>query len=135
MSIHKYISSFIRLILLLVFMTVHVCTAVCSVGMLGSCTEMNGKELCHKSCCQSKTHNDSNSDCQQGHMAFFSTIGQSQLQKTEFLKKAFQSFESPVHPLLILFLHSERTTVIAFNGFHPPPIKPDIRISIQSFQI
>ena len=115
----------------------HLCSAVCVIGSSGCCgKEDNNDDHCKKSCCESTKDQDGKKhDCQNMHLSFFNSTGQFPSEKTVELTKVFDTFVAVVTPLYNVLPVSQNKDAIAYNNFHPPPPKADIRVFIQSFQI
>lgn len=115
----------------------HLCSALCAAGSGDCCgKEDNDNDHCEKACCNDEKGKDEKKpDCQDLHFSFFKTTGQFQSDKTVEAIKLFPSFIALIPPVLIFQLVSQNKDVFAYNGFHPPPPKADIRIFIQSFLI
>jgi hypothetical protein len=113
----------------------HLCSAICAVGIGGCC----GKEdvgSCHKSCCSHKEKSPAKDHhCQDLHFAFFNATGQFSQAKADISFNGFQNLAAVITPLFFVQPIPETKILFAFNGFHPPPPKDDIRIFILSFQI
>lgn len=122
--------------LLLVVMTYNFfCSAFCAVSTDGCCGKEE-KEHHDKSCCSNENDSDEKkNDCQDKHLAFFKTLGQFVSEKSIDATKVLHTIVAMVISVFNLPPVSENKSPLAFNGFHPPPPKGDIRIFIQSFQI
>ncbi|MEO5675718.1 MAG: hypothetical protein ABIQ74_13830 [Chitinophagales bacterium] len=130
------ISKYIACSLLAVIVYAHVCTMWCA-GMSG-CIKMDisENEDCGKSCCKNTQNPESRTaDCQKDHIAFFNATGKFFTGVNNALAKPFQALAAIVTPQLFISTSDSDQTIVAYNGFHPPPPKADIRISISSFQI
>ena len=127
----------ISYLILVVMFHMHVCSALCAAGGYGCCDkEEKDEQHSKKECCEHEKKSDSNDhDCQDMHLAFFSTTGQFSQVIADILLKAFQPLVAAVTPLLIIQPISESKVLFTYNGFHPPPFDSDTRIFIQSFQI
>lgn len=115
----------------------HLCSALCATGSGGCCDkEDDGNCPEDKSyCSHEEKSNDNDHDCQALHFSFFGTTGQFPSEKSVDVIKVFPSVVAVITPLLNLLPVSQNKIAVAYNGFHPPPPKADIRIFIQSFQI
>ncbi len=111
------------------------CSALCAVSADGCCGKEEKEH--HDKCCNSheKDSDEKKGDCQDMHLAFFKTLGQFGSGQTVDATKVFHTFIALVTPLYYVLPVSQNKNVLAYNGFHPPPPKADIRIFIQSFQI
>ena len=113
----------------------HLCSALCATGV-GGCCGKEDNDNCKKSCCSDEKKSDEKDhDCQALHLSFFNTTGQFQSEKSVDGVKVFPSLVAVFNPLLNILPVSQNKYAFAYNGFHPPPPKADIRIFIQSFQI
>lgn len=89
-----------------------------------------------QSCCHhEKKQSKGTDDCQASHIAFFSTTGKYFTNlNIEITKPFFNLVEFQFSPVLLPPPDTDYT-VLAHNGFHPPPPNEEIRILIQSFLI
>ena len=120
-------------LLMVVMLYMHVCSALCATGVKGCCDKGDSD---NDNCCEHEKGSDSRDhDCQDIHFAFFNTTGQFSQVKTDILFNTIQPLFSVDFPSFTRIAFSESKSILPYNGFHPPPPKPDIRISMQSFQI
>ncbi len=107
------------------------------MGSDGCCgKEDNDNDHCKKTCCTDEKDQDGRKhDCQDMHLSFFTTTGQFPNEKTVDEIKVWSTFIALVTPLYNVLPVSQNKTDLAYNSFHPPPPKADIRVFIQSFQI
>ncbi|MCY7409380.1 MAG: hypothetical protein LH473_03845 [Chitinophagales bacterium] len=131
-----YISKLIACSMLAVILYVHVCSVWCTLSM-GSCAGMSAwqKEDYTKSCCKENHESNKGNDCQAGHVAFFSTTGKFFTVVNKDLAKPFSTLAPIVTNQLFFSPFENYLSIVAYNGFHPPPPKAGIRILIASFQI
>jgi hypothetical protein len=111
----------------------HFCSVMCALSV---CSGKDNRmtENCGKSCCREKK-SKSAEGCQSLHLSFFSTTGKTFVDGGNLLSKvqeytviSLAIFSAPLQTL-------PDGHCISYNIFHPPRKVPDIRISIQSFQI
>lgn len=133
MNRNSIISKSVSHLLLAVMFYMHACSTLCATTSHGCC----GKEVeDDDKCCQNEKNSDNKDNgCQNMHFAFFNTTGQFAQAKADISFKPTQSLVAVVIPLFIIEPTVISKTNCAYNGFHPPPPKADIRIFIQSFQI
>ena len=122
-------------LLLVVILYMHVCSALCATTS-HSCCRKEGNDNCKNESCEDDNDADhKDSGCQNRHFAFFNTTGQFVQAKADISFKLTQSLVVIVAPLFIFEPTATSKIKFAYNGFHPPPPKADIRIFISSFQI
>ena len=135
MKTKSHISTSIVYLLLTVMLYMHLCSALCATGAGGCCDKADNDNF-KKSCCSDDNKSDEKDhDCQALHLSFFNTTGQFQSEKSDSAVKVFPNLIAVFTPLLNILLVSQNEDVFAYNGFHPPPPKANIRIFIQCFQI
>ncbi|MEP6795715.1 MAG: hypothetical protein ABJB16_15405 [Saprospiraceae bacterium] len=128
------ISKSISVLLLVVMLYMHVCSAWCAAGC-NSC-EAAGDNHCKKACCTNGKNSESKDhDCQSLHFSFFKAAGQFSSEKIAEAQIAFTVFTGSIAPFFLINPIESSRSNFAYNGFHPPPPGSDIRIFIQSFQI
>ena len=122
---------------IVVMLYMHVCSALCATSSHGCCgKEENENDLDKKECCsREKKTTGETSDCQDMHLSFFNTTGQYSQIKADISIKSFQSLVGVIIPVINIAPVSVNKNIFAYNGFHSPPPKADIRIFISSFQI
>ncbi len=114
----------------------HICSAFCATGVDFCCSEGDEGNNCEKSCsAQEEKSANPKPDCQDLHFSFFNATGQYAFAKSIDTVKVFFTIVQIVTPILNILPVSHREDIFAFNGFHPPPPKSDIRIFINSFLI
>lgn len=135
MKTSGFISKSMACLLLTVMLYMHLCSALCAIGSVGSSVKEDDENY-KKSCCtEEKDADGKKHDCQDMHLSFFNTTGQFAFEKTVDVIKVFHTFFAVVTPLFIIQPVEANKNILACNGFHPPPPKAGIRIFIQSFQI
>ena len=122
-------------LLLAVMFYMHVCSALCATSVHGCCGQEDNDNDKRECCKHEKDSDGKEKDCQDMHLSFFNTTGQFALVKVDNLLKPFQSLVAAITPLFIVVPTTTIKNVFAYNGFHPPPPKANIRIFISSFQI
>jgi len=127
----NYIQKSFSLLIVVVILHTHWCSFSCSTGILSCC----GDEKEHHEG-EAADHHDEDGcgDCQGEHLAFFKTIGQSNIFHAD-VTNVFQSLIAVILPVETLQPKDVFHTAEIYTGFHPPPPKADTRILIQSFQI
>ena len=115
----------------------HLCSALCATGSDGCCGKEDNDN--HHDKKTSGSHEEKSDgkdkDCQDMHFAYFNVTGQFAQAKADISFKAFQPLVAVVTPLFIIQPVEATQNSFAYNTFHPPPLKVDLRILIQSFQI
>ncbi len=136
MKKNSIISKSISSLLLVVMLYMHVCSALCATGGNACCgKEDNDNDNCSKNCCENEKNSDNKDhDCQNLHFSFFNTTGQFAQEKS-IDPQVYHSLVAVITPLFIIQPIEASPNIFAYNRFHPPPLKTDIRISIRSFQI
>lgn len=137
MKKQNHIARSIASLLLVIIVSQHFCSAMCAFGSVGFFVKNESiNNHCKKTCCNKTTNIDEKKhDSQDMHFAFFNTTGQFAPEKTLDAFKVWDNFVAGVSPKFYDIPVSQNKSVLAYNGFHPPPSKTDIRIFIQSFQI
>lgn len=111
----------------------NICSAVCLSGVHTCCNQENSTQ---KSCCQNKnTEQKEDKSCEDIHIKYFSSIGQFSETKEIGSTNYFPTILS-----ILPLIHNDDLYTLSYCHLHyeyshSPPIKPDIRTSIQSFQI
>jgi len=128
-----YIHKSFSWVIVLVILHTHLCSFCCSTGILSCCGDgcADEKEHHEANACH---HENEGDDCQKDHLAFFNTIGQSNVLHAD-VAKVFQSLIAVILPVETVQPKDVFYTAVIYTGFHPPPPKENLRILIQSFQI
>lgn len=111
----------------------NICSAVCLSGVHTCCNQDNSSQ---KPCCQNKNpEQKEDKSCEDIHLKYFSSIGQF----SEYKEIGNNTYFPTILSILPLINNDDLFTLryhyFHFGYSHSPPIKPDIRTAIQSFQI
>jgi hypothetical protein len=89
-----------------------------------------------RSCCSGKNTGDKKgNNCQEEHLTFFHTFGQSSVTKVVKDGKIFPPVIAALTQQVLLPGAHQNHTSLTYNSFHPPPSDGDILLLISSFLI